>query len=106
MTEQEVRELAPEVFVPTDDDYDPYRVIRDAEWHAKVMRGVAAATDVQRHWQTLDWWVSAMVGTHKRLFIEPNLAAAFAALADAIDKDEQDSVNVRPNHNDFSQQVK
>jgi hypothetical protein len=89
MTEDEMRETSPEVWVPTDEDYDPDRVIRDADWHAKVTRGAWLAREAFRHlhdsenehWEARSYTMDG----HRISGIGSNLPDALANLADAVE---------------------
>lgn len=83
MTEQELRETAPEVWVPTDDDHDPDRVERDKARNARLARGVELATDAFKAGQR--WNVYGTVRGRTTIFLDETLAGALIALADEVD---------------------
>ena len=90
MTLDEMRETAPEVFVPTDDDHDPDRVIRDASRNATIVKGVLAATHVYQPFPGRDpWQVGGMVKGHRTVFYEKSLADAFRLLGEAVENEPQ-----------------
>jgi hypothetical protein len=114
MTEDELRETSPEVWVPTDEDHtapegyvgpkavfthydeekETYEITalarealdaRQAKFRDSVYLGVLAAHTVRREWAPDPWQVGGFVNGHKVLFIEYSLVDAFRLLGEAVE---------------------